>query len=57
MSKTMNSPNGAKSGVMERVSIVCPTCGTRDDLSSIITSSTFLNNTKIALVILYATIV
>ena len=25
----MNSPKGVKSGVPERVSISCPTCGTR----------------------------
>ena len=28
----MNFPKGVKSGVPERVSISCPTCGTRHDL-------------------------
>ena len=32
MSKIMKSPKGVKSGVSERVSISCPTCGTRHDL-------------------------
>ena len=32
MSKIMNSPKGAKAGVLERVSISCPTCGTHHDL-------------------------
>ena len=31
MGETMNSPKGVKSGVPERVSISCPTCGTRHD--------------------------
>ena len=31
----MNSPKGVKSGVPERVSISCPTCGTRHDLPKI----------------------
>ena len=31
MGKIMNSPKGVKSGVPERVSISCPTCGTRHD--------------------------
>ena len=31
----MNSPNGVKSGFLERVSISCPTCGTRHDLYKI----------------------
>ena len=35
MSKIMNSPKGVKSGVPERVSIYCPTCGTRHDLHKI----------------------
>ena len=29
MSKIMKSPKGVKSSVPERVSISCPTCGTR----------------------------
>ena len=32
MGKIMNSSNGVKSGVPERVSISCPTCGTHHDL-------------------------
>ena len=32
MNKIMNSPKGVKSGVPERVSHSCPTCGTRHDL-------------------------
>ena len=32
MGEIMNSPKGVKSGVPERVSISCPTCGTRHDL-------------------------
>ena len=32
MSTIMNSPKGVKSGVPERVSNSCPTCGTRHDL-------------------------
>ena len=32
MSKIMNSANGVKSYVLERVSISCPTCCTRHDL-------------------------
>ena len=32
MGEIMNSPNGVKSGVPERVSISCPTCCTRHDL-------------------------
>ena len=37
MSKIMNSPKarGVESGVPERVSISCPTCGTRHDLPKI----------------------
>ena len=31
----MNSPNGVKSNVLERVSISCSTCGTRHDLHKI----------------------
>ena len=32
MGEIMNSPKGVKSGVPERVSSSCPTCGTRHDL-------------------------
>ena len=32
MGKIMNSPNGVKPGILEKVSIPCPTCGTRHDL-------------------------
>ena len=35
MGEIMNSPKGVKSGVPERVSISCPTCGTRHDLQQI----------------------
>ena len=35
MSEIMISPNGEKSGVQERASISCPTCGTRHDLHKI----------------------
>ena len=35
MGETMNSPKGVKSCVPERVSIFCPTCGTRYDLHKI----------------------
>ena len=35
MGEIMNSPKGVKSCVPERVSISCPTCGTRHDLSQI----------------------
>ena len=35
MGEIMNSPKGVKSGVPERVSISCPTCGTRHDLPNI----------------------
>ena len=31
MGEIMNSPKGVKSGIPERVSISCPTCGTCDD--------------------------
>ena len=34
MGKIMNSPKGVKLGVLERVSISCPTCDTRHDLSN-----------------------
>ena len=32
MGEIMKSPNGVKSGMPDRVSISCPTCGTRHDL-------------------------
>ena len=32
MGEIMNCPKRVKSGVPERVSISCPTCGTRHDL-------------------------
>ena len=32
MGEIMNSPKGVKPGVPVRVSISCPTCGTRNDL-------------------------
>ena len=35
MGAIINSPKGVKSGVPERVSISCPTCGTRDNLLKI----------------------
>ena len=35
MGEIMNSPKGVKSGVPERVSISCTTCGTRHDLRQI----------------------
>ena len=35
MGEIMNSPKKVKSGVPERVSISCPTCGTRHDVSQI----------------------
>ena len=35
MGEIMNSPKGVKSGVPERVSISCPTCGTLHDLHKI----------------------
>ena len=35
MGEIMNSPKGVKSDVPERVSISCPTCGTRHDLHKI----------------------
>ena len=35
MGEFMNSIKGVKSGVQERVSITCPTCGTRHDLPKI----------------------
>ena len=36
MGDIMNSPKAVKSGVAERVSISCPTCGTRHDLQNTI---------------------
>ena len=33
MGEIMNSTKGVKSGVPERVSISCPTCGTRQDFN------------------------
>ena len=35
MGEIINSPKGVKSGVPERVSISCPTCGTRHDLPQV----------------------
>ena len=35
MGEIMNFTKGVKSGVPERVSITCPTCGTHHDLSHI----------------------
>ena len=35
MGEIMNSPKGVTLGAPERVSISCPTCGTRHDVSQI----------------------
>ena len=35
MGEFMNSQKGVKSGVLERISISCPTCGTSHDLQEI----------------------
>ena len=36
MGEILNSPNGVKSGIPERVSISFPTCGTRHDSLKIV---------------------
>ena len=38
----MNSPKGVKSGVPERVSISCPTRGTRHDLPQITVNQSYV---------------
>ena len=42
MGEIMNSPEGVKSCVPERVSISCPTCGTRHDLHQITGNQPFV---------------
>ena len=46
MGEIMNSPNGVKSGVPERVRIFCPTCGTRHDLPQITGNQSYVTVSK-----------
>ena len=42
MGEIMSSPKGVTSGAPERVSIPCPTCGTRHDLHKITGSQSYV---------------